>query len=271
MASVFTLDFILWLPMRAPEVLLAAQLAIGGAACTGLFGTSSSFGLALALAGAALATYLRPRQHSLEGYGQLAAGETVPKLTEQGTVRIAGDRFVDEHGRTLLLRGVNLSGQSKQPTQPAAVRGSHTPLAADGGTAFFDHRNVSFVGRPFPLDTADEHFARLRLWGFTFLRLLVTWEAVEHAGTICMRSPCACHSMVLRLPFDAAPIATHLRYDCHRRGAAEHAGVGMRAEEEHPRRPWNILEGNDCICWLQSSSSKAMIASAGCNHHHRRQ
>ncbi len=38
------------------------------------------------------------------------------------------------------------------------------------------------MGRPFPLEAADEHFARLRLWGFTFLRFLVTWEAVEHEG-----------------------------------------------------------------------------------------
>jgi len=36
--------------------------------------------------------------------------------------------------------------------------------------------------RPFPLDEADEHFARLRAWGFTFVRFLVTWEAIEHAG-----------------------------------------------------------------------------------------
>ena len=38
------------------------------------------------------------------------------------------------------------------------------------------------MGRPFPLDEADEHFGRLRLWGLTFLRLLVTWEAIEHSG-----------------------------------------------------------------------------------------
>ena len=89
-------------------------------------------------------------------------------------IRVDSDRFSDEHGRTLMLRGVNLGGSSKVPATP------------DGSTwrreGFFDHRNVSFVGRPFPLSEADEHFSRLAHWGFTFLRLLTTWEAVEHEG-----------------------------------------------------------------------------------------
>lgn len=42
---------------------------------------------------------------------------------------------------------------------------------------------MSFVGRAFPLEEADEHLARLRSWGLTFLRLLVPAEAVGHAGT----------------------------------------------------------------------------------------
>jgi len=89
-------------------------------------------------------------------------------------LRIENGQFKDEFGRTRMLRGVNLGGSSKVPTTP------------DGATwrkeGFFDHRNVSFIGRPFPLAEADEHFTRLRAWGLTFLRFLVTWEAVEHAG-----------------------------------------------------------------------------------------
>ena len=88
-------------------------------------------------------------------------------------IQIDGPWFKDEHGRTLILRGVNLGGSSKVPYPHGATH------IREG---FFEHRDVSFVGRPFPLEEADEHFSRLRAWGFTFLRFLVTWEAIEHAG-----------------------------------------------------------------------------------------
>ena len=94
-------------------------------------------------------------------------------MQTKNKLQIDGPWFRDEDGRTLILRGVNLGGSSKVPYPHGATH------VREG---FFEHRHVSFVGRPFPLEEADEHFRRLRHWGFAFVRLLVTWEAVEHAG-----------------------------------------------------------------------------------------
>jgi hypothetical protein len=87
---------------------------------------------------------------------------------------IDGPWFRDRHGRARWLRGVNLGGDSKVPFTPDG----HSYLPTD----FADHRTVSFVGRPAPLEEIDAHLARIAGWGFNCLRLITTWEAVEHGG-----------------------------------------------------------------------------------------
>lgn len=96
----------------------------------------------------------------------LAYGGTgVEAGAEPGPIRAVGKDFKDAAGRTLILRGVNLGGDSKIPALVTA-----------------DPKDVSYIGRPFPLAEADTHFARLASWGLTFVRLITPWEAIEHAG-----------------------------------------------------------------------------------------
>ena len=89
-------------------------------------------------------------------------------------MHIFNSQILDREGRTLVLRGVNLGGSSKNPYGPPGwgLRPESLKNPAE----------ASFVGRPFPLDEAESHFDRLSRAGFTFLRLVITWEALEHAG-----------------------------------------------------------------------------------------
>lgn len=89
-------------------------------------------------------------------------------------LRIEGTRFVDAHNREITLRGINVAGDAKLPVHPDQP--SHNP------DNFFEGDNVSFIGRPFPLEEAHVHFARLRRWGYNTIRYVFTWEAIEAAG-----------------------------------------------------------------------------------------
>ena len=104
--------------------------------------------------------------------------------TSQSFVHTTSCNFVDNAGRTLLLRGVNLSGSSKFPVgRPSYILEDLWEQAEAGGE--------SFVGRPLKLEdgSADVHLARLRGWGFTLLRFPFAWEAIEHEG------PCVCKTI----------------------------------------------------------------------------
>lgn len=105
---------------------------------------------------------------------ETSTASTAPPQKPSSSLRHHGPWFKDNTGRTLLIRGVNVCGSSKLPTRPYA---GSTHLYDE---SFWDHTKVSFVNRPFPLDEAKCHFARLKSWGFTLIRLLVPWEALEH-------------------------------------------------------------------------------------------
>lgn len=89
-------------------------------------------------------------------------------------LRISGQSFVDDLGHLVHLRGINLSGDSKNPKKP------NVPSHCIEG--FWDQEQISFEGRPFEIEDADEHLARISSWGFNIVRFIVTWEAIEHDG-----------------------------------------------------------------------------------------
>jgi hypothetical protein len=102
----------------------------------------------------------------------LGPGKVKELLPDGKVTTLSVDReyFRDELGRYVLLNGINVSGTSKLPVTPE-------PLD--------DPRKgpISFVGRPFPLEDADYWMDRIKNeMGFNSIRLVVMWEAVEHAG-----------------------------------------------------------------------------------------
>jgi len=96
----------------------------------------------------------------------MACGGGAPDLDPYPLTPITTERnhLKDGHGRYLFLNGINTSGADK------------IPVSIDG-------RGVpSYVGRPFPLDQADRHFATMQSMGFNTIRLLILWEGLQPTG-----------------------------------------------------------------------------------------
>ncbi|ORY58779.1 putative glycosyl hydrolase [Pseudomassariella vexata] len=87
---------------------------------------------------------------------------------------IEDGQFRDNHGRHILLRGINVAGDAKLPSQPDVP--SH--IAED----FFAGDDVNFRQRPFRKEDAHIHFSRLKRYGYNTIRYVFTWEAIEAAG-----------------------------------------------------------------------------------------
>lgn len=95
------------------------------------------------------------------------------KVGEQGDL-------IDSKGRKVTLKGINMDGAAKLPATPYMP--SYKGDSSKGDDVFFDGDNVSFVGRPFPIEEAHQHFLRIKSWGYNTIRYIITWEALEHKG-----------------------------------------------------------------------------------------
>ena len=93
----------------------------------------------------------------------LQENQATSRPQTSSTFDMRDGELVDEKGRRIYLRGVNVGGK---------VPLGHTTWSQPP-------RAGSFVGTLFELDTIDTHLRRLASCGFTILRLNITWEALE--------------------------------------------------------------------------------------------
>lgn len=123
---------------------------------------------------------------------------TTPVVETQGadgkTVVHQRPFLLDSEGRYVHLKGINVSGSHKAPpteefpslyplTTNSALRprcgGEHVTAEFPLPEGCVPEMEVSYVGRPFPLDEADHWFGLLQSLGFNSIRFLTNWESVQ--------------------------------------------------------------------------------------------
>jgi glycosyl hydrolase family 5/cellulase (glycosyl hydrolase family 5) len=104
--------------------------------------------------------------------------EVKPESQQECWVKIEGRHFADMQNRITILRGINLAGVSTSfsPNGATHLKNNWPPNSPK------DIEQISWMNRPFPLEEADQHYQRLKNWGFNCVRFLTSWEAIEHAG-----------------------------------------------------------------------------------------
>jgi hypothetical protein len=81
-------------------------------------------------------------------------------------------------GRVFHMNGINFASNTKLPKQPV----QKTHFRPDDCGFYDDADQISFVGKPFPLNHAYEHISRIKQCGYNTIRFVTTWESIEHEG-----------------------------------------------------------------------------------------
>ncbi len=82
-------------------------------------------------------------------------------------IHVRGCNFVDDLGRTMIQRGINLSGSNKVPFTPNG--------ATQIDESLFEHDMVSILGRPLPLNQAKNQLKGSACGVSTIIRQLINF------------------------------------------------------------------------------------------------